>query len=356
MIGSMHLSEKNQFLERIQNSFDRIMNRLHRKGQERLTIMVIPHNHEKIFSVHINVLMIIFLLGTLAFALLLAGFSYYQKQQVRLEMDQRKDDYGINYKKAYNIYKSAREIQKTNQELRDRIEDIAVLTGILSQNLDGIPSPSSARSRADDLLFQEILGRIDMAPGSNYLPPVYALKTASIQFDDELPVLISVNRFLGDGFGVYTGMPMGRPFRTMAGLRDSSPFGIRVDPVTRARLEFHTGLDTSGASGTPIYATADGRVTRIRYNDSGYGNYVILEHKYGYSSLYAHMSRHALNYGQTVKRGQLVGYMGRTGRVTGDHLHYEVHQGRDRIDPLPFVCSIEFSSIRCRRFYSSQSE
>jgi murein DD-endopeptidase MepM/ murein hydrolase activator NlpD len=117
--------------------------------------------------------------------------------------------------------------------------------------------------------------------------------------------------------------------------RLSSGFGYRIDPVYKT-VKFHPGLDFSAPQGTPIYATAEGTVQTAGNLGNGYGNHIVIQHGYSYSTLYGHMSRIKAKKGQRVKRGEVIGYVGSTGKSTGSHLHYEVFKGRKRLDPIYF--------------------
>jgi murein DD-endopeptidase MepM/ murein hydrolase activator NlpD len=117
--------------------------------------------------------------------------------------------------------------------------------------------------------------------------------------------------------------------------RVASGYGYRIDPIYKT-ARFHAGLDFTAPQGTPIYATANG-VAKIAGNTgNGYGNYVVLNHGYGYETLYGHMYRVKLRVGERVRRGEVIGYVGSTGKSTGPHCHYEVHKNGQRIDPVYF--------------------
>jgi len=116
----------------------------------------------------------------------------------------------------------------------------------------------------------------------------------------------------------------------------TSGYGVRSDPF-RGRAAMHAGIDLAGPLGTPIYATAEGIVNRAEYNNGGYGNLVEINHGQGIQTRYGHLSRFATTAGQRVRRGQLIGYMGSTGRSTGSHLHYEVRIDGRAVNPVPFI-------------------
>ena len=115
----------------------------------------------------------------------------------------------------------------------------------------------------------------------------------------------------------------------------ASGFGYRTDPFTKAK-KFHAGMDFSAKSGTPIFATGDGVVDRADNTASGYGNHIVLKHGFGYETLYGHLSKYNVKRGQRVKRGDIIGYVGSTGRSEAPHLHYEVHQNDNVVNPLNF--------------------
>lgn len=117
--------------------------------------------------------------------------------------------------------------------------------------------------------------------------------------------------------------------------RIASGYGYRIDPVYKT-TKFHAGLDFSAPQGTPIYATANGTVVTSGNAGNGYGNHVIINHGYGYETLYGHMVRVKSRAGQKVNRGEVIGWVGSTGKSTGPHCHYEVRKNGEKIDPIYF--------------------
>lgn len=115
----------------------------------------------------------------------------------------------------------------------------------------------------------------------------------------------------------------------------TSGFGPRADPMT-GEGENHSGIDISADRGTPVRATADGTVQFAGYN-GGYGNSILVDHGFGISTRYGHLSGYAISVGQTVKRGQVLGYVGSTGHTTGPHLHYEILLNGEPVNPLRFL-------------------
>jgi murein DD-endopeptidase MepM/ murein hydrolase activator NlpD len=130
-------------------------------------------------------------------------------------------------------------------------------------------------------------------------------------------------------------IPAIQPISNKQLTRIGSGFGIRIDPVYKVP-RMHEGCDFTAPLGTPIYATGNGTVTTLEYGDRGYGNFVMITHGYGYQTLYGHMSRVKTKRGQQVKRGDIIGYVGSTGKSTGPHCHYEVIKNGKKIDPINF--------------------
>lgn len=128
--------------------------------------------------------------------------------------------------------------------------------------------------------------------------------------------------------------------KPVGGTALTSGYGVRSDPF-RGRAAMHAGIDLAGPLGTAIYATADGYVGRSNWVN-GYGNLVELNHGRGIQTRYGHLSRSLVKSGQRVKRGQLIAYMGSTGRSTGSHLHYEVRVDGKAVNPVPFMQSNDY--------------
>src|SRR5690554_2319815 len=130
-------------------------------------------------------------------------------------------------------------------------------------------------------------------------------------------------------------IPAIQPVRNEDLTRVASGFGYRTDPFTKA-TKFHYGMDFTSPRGTPVYATGDGVVSRADNTATGYGNHIVIDHGYGYESLYGHLYKYNVRKGQKVQRGDLIGFVGSTGRSEAPHLHYEVFKDNERINPINF--------------------
>ncbi|MEO1030183.1 MAG: M23 family metallopeptidase [Bacteroidota bacterium] len=140
--------------------------------------------------------------------------------------------------------------------------------------------------------------------------------------------------------------------------RMASGYGFRTDPFTKAR-KFHFGMDFTAPRGTPVYATGNGIVRRADNRSSGYGKHIRIDHGYGYMTLYAHLYKYNVRVNQRVKRGDLIGYVGSTGRSEAPHLHYEVQKDGQRINPINFyygnLSATEFNELLRKASLENQS-
>ncbi len=140
-------------------------------------------------------------------------------------------------------------------------------------------------------------------------------------------------------------IPAIQPIKTEQMTRMASGFGYRNDPFTKIR-KFHAGMDFSAKTGTAVYASGDGTVVRADNKATGYGNHIVIRHGYGYETLYAHLSKYNVRPGQKVKRGDVIGFVGSTGRSEAPHLHYEVHVNGEVVNPINFY----YGNISAKEF------
>jgi len=153
-------------------------------------------------------------------------------------------------------------------------------------------------------------------------------------------------------------IPSIQPVKNEDLTRMASGFGYRSDPFTKVR-KFHWGMDFTAPRGTPIYASGDGKVVRADRRSSGYGRHIRIDHGFGYVSLYAHLYKYNVKKGQKVKRGDLIGFVGTSGRSQAPHLHYEIFKDEQRINPLNFyygnLSASEFAELLKKAQEENQS-
>ena len=167
------------------------------------------------------------------------------------------------------------------------------------------------------------------------------LAMQSKSLDEILKLSKAKEKFLGS-------IPAIQPVKNEQLRHMASGFGYRSDPFTKAR-KMHKGMDFTSPTGTPVYATGDGVVRRADAGASGFGNHIVISHGFGYETLYAHLSRYNKRAGQRVNRGDIIGFVGSTGRSQAPHLHYEVHKGGNIVNPINFyygnISAVEYTAI-----------
>jgi len=156
-----------------------------------------------------------------------------------------------------------------------------------------------------------------------------------IKLNEERKSLDSLLQLAENKSEMLAAIPAIRPIKNMYNV--TSGFGMRFHPILKT-LRMHTGVDITAPRGTPVYATADGTVSR-KQGYSGYGTNVIIDHDYSYETLYGHLSKKSVKPGQKVKRGELIGYVGNTGLSLGPHLHYEVWKSGKPVNPVHYFVS-----------------
>ena len=134
---------------------------------------------------------------------------------------------------------------------------------------------------------------------------------------------------------LFAAIPAIQPVSNKQLVAIASGFGFRIHPIYKVK-KMHTGIDFAAPIGTPIYATADGKIEEVSVKFSGYGKMVVIDHGFGYKTRYAHMHDFAVRTGQNIKRGELIGYVGDTGISTAPHLHYEVMMNGVLINPVHY--------------------
>jgi murein DD-endopeptidase MepM/ murein hydrolase activator NlpD len=252
---------------------------------------------------------------------------------------------------AYNFLSSPRERALMNELeayklqykiLNDRLNNLQVVLDDLQDRDDNIyrvifeaePIPSSMRKAgyggseryaklsgvSNSEIIQNTARKLDMITSQIYVQ--------SKSFDE-------VFEFAKNKEKVIASIPAIQPLNFHDLRRIGSYFGYRTDPYYKV-TKFHEGIDFTAAIGTPIYVTGDGVITEAEYNRGGYGMCIKVNHGYSYETFYAHLSRMKVHVGQKVKRGEIIGFVGNSGKSTAPHLHYEVHKGGIPINPIYF--------------------
>ena len=170
--------------------------------------------------------------------------------------------------------------------------------------------------------------------------------------------LDEIERLAANKAELIEAIPSIQPIKNEDLTRMASGYGYRIDPFTKKR-RFHYGMDFSAKKGTPIYATGNGIVQRADNRSSGYGRHIRIDHGFGYISLYGHLEKYNVRRGQKVKRGDIIGFVGNTGRSVGPHVHYEIFKDNKKINPLNFyygnLSQKEFDALLTQSKLENQS-
>jgi murein DD-endopeptidase MepM/ murein hydrolase activator NlpD len=221
-----------------------------------------------------------------------------------------------------------KDLEKQMKELENR--DNNVYRSIFEAN----PIPDSARAKElEEQLERETILSMNDRELLNSIVSTLNKLTSRVKAQNasytEIDKLVSNKELL------LSHTPAIQPVSNKDLNRLASGFGHRIDPIYKT-VKMHAGLDFAAPQGTPIYATADGTVTTGGNTNNGYGNHVVINHGYGYETLYGHMVRVKAKPGEAVKRGEVIGWVGSTGKSTGPHCHYEVHKNGQKINPIYF--------------------
>jgi len=219
------------------------------------------------------------------------------------------------------------------------------------------PIPDSARAEAIE--HQKEIAKVEGLDQGELINSLYtSIENLNARIATQKKSYNELSGLLNNKEKLLAATPAIQPVSNKDLNRIASGFGYRIDPIYKT-VKLHAGLDFSAPQGTPIYATADGVVTTAGNTSNGYGNHVVINHGYGYETLYGHMVRVKTRPGARVNRGDLIGYVGSTGKSTGPHCHYEVHKNGQKLDPVYFfyndLSPQQFDQLLKRAAASNQS-
>jgi len=267
------------------------------------------------------------------------GVHYLQQnKQIKAEIEQLQAEREINATSLSSQIQLAK--AQLSRQLSDAREQLARVTrekeelaGSYQQQLAALKQDQESRlegsitkldeqSRVIETVINQLGVKVQIKEDPNHSGGPFISQD---NYGDKL--LFDSDRFLD----AIQSVPLGRPVKT----RISSPFGRRSDPLNSKRA-YHSGIDFKGDTGDKIVSTGDGIVTKASYN-RGYGYNIVLSHGKEYSTMYAHLSKRLVKKGDRVKRGQVIGLVGNSGRSTGSHLHYEVRRYGKAVNPKKYM-------------------
>jgi murein DD-endopeptidase MepM/ murein hydrolase activator NlpD len=219
------------------------------------------------------------------------------------------------------------------KKLQDQMGDLEKRdNGVYRAIFEANPVPDSARAKA--MAQQHEIELVQSMDQENLAVSIAkSLNNLSARMAFQSKSYHEIDGFIKNKEQLLACTPAIQPVSNKDLSRIASGFGYRIDPVYKTS-KFHAGLDFAAPQGTPIYATANGTIEVAGNTGNGYGNHVVINNGYGYSTLFGHMFRVKVRAGQKVKRGEIIGWVGSTGKSTGPHCHYEVHRNGDAVDPV----------------------
>lgn len=262
------------------------------------------------------------LFGFLCFVLLVnLPFLETPKDKIQSrELESMKVRYAILNKKVEGLEQVATDLQDRDNNLYRSFFNYAPIS---TEKRRGIIDPNRYKELEGYNNSELVIKTSEKVDGISK-----ALAFQSRSLDDILKLAKAKDKFL-------QAIPAIQPVKNEDLKHMASGFGYRTDPFTKAR-KMHEGMDFTAPTGTPIYATGDGVIKNADNSLSGYGNHIEITHGYGYLTLYGHLSKYNVRAGQHVKRGDIIGYVGSTGRSQAPHLHYEVHKDGNVTNPINF--------------------
>lgn len=296
-----------------------------RAGNRKLTVMIVPHSQDKVlnfqtncFSLVTGIILVLGIIGSFFYFSVKAADSSAEISRLMEENRQTLASLDELRSENSNLLQVAKKFQTTLNE---------------SLSLMGLSGYSSTKDSAQSSDLASLFDMQELSKGS--MREAADVRQFTSFLEDAVEPVEQISKLFEAQGTLFSDIPSIWPLKGGVG-HISMMFGQNVNPLT-GLWYIHKGMDFSTwRQGDPIIATANGRVVNATYNDS-FGYYVIIQHKYGYYTRYAHMSSFIVKKGQNVSQGEVIGYIGNTGVSTGAHLHYEVHIGSEVVDPANFI-------------------
>ncbi len=295
-------------------------------GRKKLTVMIVPHSQKKVVNFQTSIFSIVFI-SVLFFGVLISFFWFTTKSlSAAKELASLKEE----------TRKAQASLSVLKHETNDLLKVANNFKGTLSSTLTslGLQSIMENDSEIDDSSDLTTLFSVkESARGS--AKEIHEMRKFASYLKDSTQPVKEMGELLDTQTALFSDIPSLWPIKGGLG-QITFPFGQNRHPFT-GHWYIHTGIDlATGRRGDPVMATADGQVI-FADKDGGWGNYVMIKHKHGFYTRYAHLQSFRVTKGEQVQKGQIIGYIGNTGNSTGPHLHYEVHIGSDVVDPMKYL-------------------
>lgn len=314
-----------KIFRRIGRGIAKFFSTLFTRGKQQFTVMFIPHSEKKIFNFRISVFSLIFL-SILLTGVLIAFFlsATYFSGLSRMLTTKSKD---------------LENTEASLEVVRDEIANLRKVSQVFETSMQktlanlGIEKAEEAANLAKGGDLDSFLGIEEQQEG--IFKELSELKSLSATLEESVDSLDKISKTLESHSELLVELPALWPLKGVRG-RITNKFGYSEHPFTKLPY-LHLGIDIAYRMGTPVVATATGHVVEKRHEPMGFGNYIIIRHKYGFSTKYAHLNQVLVEEGETVQQGQKIGTLGSTGLSTGPHLHYEVRIGSQQVDPERYM-------------------
>lgn len=293
-------------------------------GKQRFTVMFIPHSEKKIFNFRISVFSLLFI-GVLLCGILVTFFLFSTNYS------------GVSHLLATRS-KHLNQTEANLQVLRDQINNLNKVSRVFETSLNGTMGTlgldnngKKLPSVGGDLVSLNSVAEQDQGT----LQEESELQNLTDMMNRSVGSLEKITSLFESHSKLLVELPTMWPVQGGVG-RVTTYFGPAIHPFTH-QMYLHMGVDIAYRPGVPIVAAADGKVVEKRYEALGFGNYVVIRHRYGFYTKYAHMEQVYVHEGDEVKQGQIIGRMGSTGLSTGPHLHFEIRLGSEVVDPMRYL-------------------
>lgn len=322
MMSRSFTEEKPNAMQKIRDGISKIYHVFDNK----LTIMIVPHSQGKVMNFQTNVFAMA--LGIVIVFGILLSFIFFNKNAITSKAE------------ISRLFSENRETMASLDELRDENQNLFHAAKRFQVSLDnslsflGLEQKSnSTNSPLPNGDLASLFGTESLAVGSTR--EISDVRQLTTYLENAVQPIEQIGKMLKTQNSIFSDIPSIWPL-TGPQLHISQTFGQNIHPIT-GQWYIHKGLDISTwRSGDPIRAPADGQVVTVYY-DLGYGNNVIIKHKHGIYTRYAHMNTFRVKTGQQVSQNEIIGTVGNTGFSTGPHLHYEVHVGSEVVDPMKYL-------------------
>ena len=248
-------------------------------------------------------------------------FDSPEEKALKREVEQLTIQYGLIHREMANIENVLDDLQKTDDNLYRTIFEAEPIPATLREGgTGGVNRFKELEGYNNSNLVVETASRLDKIRRQVYIQ--------SKSFDDLIELALKKEEMLRS-------VPAILPISNKDLTRTASGFGLRIHPIYKI-IKFHYGMDFTAPAGTDIYSTGNGVVAARLSSKRGFGNHIIIDHGFGYTSIYAHLSNFNVRVGQKVQRGDIIGYVGNTGTSVANHLHYEIKLNGINVDPVNY--------------------